>query len=421
MRLIMKKIKKFLSKIFDVASIVSSSIAALAVMAFLCGVFIEGLAKIPCSNLSTCYAIVIFITGIIVALKIRLLDEGKRWVELVLFIAGTIFNVLFILSAFVSDCQGNEDGAIKLLNATIWADFVIVMKCLGLVVALYFKKYICYREKKLEQPKTTPYVLDYKVYNDLKIPALTRKNADFVEAVVGLDSNYNRDADVNAKPDDDFDVFQNTSSSSGKYCGSSAYWFYKMEHGGNFEECLLGAIISIDRTNSTHLESGVDGRRVIKDIILKKCKNVEKLKKELNKDFQTNPKEHLIGIMSVDLPAKKKGTNRSNLSFASKFCSYASICLNTQIEYSKYDNVVASHLKEYVEAYLNRSDIKNCEFKYDSDRKNKSQDRLHYVTNVYIRYYQLIGEIIDCLKQQHNVSISRNEFDHIVWYGFKGK
>ena len=104
----------------------------------------------PCSDLSTCYAIVIFIAGIIVALKIRLLDEGKRWVELSLFIIGSLLNVLLMLSAFFYDCQGNEADAIKILNAAIWADFVIALKSLGLVIALYFRKYVGLKKKKIK-------------------------------------------------------------------------------------------------------------------------------------------------------------------------------------------------------------------------------------------------------------------------------
>lgn len=265
-----------------------------------------------------------------------------------------------------------------------------------------------------------PYVLDYAVGCSLRIPALTRKNANFIEAVVGLDSNYNRDGDMNAQPDRGFNPFTNISSSDGKYCGSSAYWFHKMENDGNFEECLLGAIISIDRTNSTHLESAVQGRRKMKDIIMGKCKNVSDLKRELNRDFRINPKEHLIGLMSVDLEAKKRGTVRSNLSFASKFCSYASLFLKTQLEYSKYDNVVASHLDGYIKLYLKDSSIKQNEYKHSSSNKNKSSDRLKYTVDIYIRYYQLIGDIIASL-QKDSISIDRNEFDHIVWYGFKGR
>ena len=261
--------------------------------------------------------------------------------------------------------------------------------------------------------------MDYAVGGGLKVPALTRKNADFIEAVVGLDSNYNRDADIDSAPDDGFDPFVNVSSSGGKYCGSSAYWFHKMENGGNFEECLLGAIISIDRTNSTHLESAIDGRLKIKNIIMNACNNVDDLKRELNKDFHINPKEHLIGLMSEEMDAKKKN-KRSNLSFASKFCAYASICLGTKLEYSKYDNVVASHLGDYLRLYLNDRITKAKEYKYDSTKKNKSDDGLQYTVDIYIRYYELIGNIISKAKQ-NNVQIDRNEFDHIVWYGFKGR
>lgn len=154
LRLTMKKAKEFQNKLFDAASIISSSLAALAIVAFICAVFIEGFANMPCTNISTCYAVVIFIAGIIVTLKIRLLDEGKRWVEWILFIAGAAFNVIFLLCAFVHDCQGNEAAAIKLLNATIWADIVIVLKSLGLVIALYYKKYLGYKKKKTEINKT---------------------------------------------------------------------------------------------------------------------------------------------------------------------------------------------------------------------------------------------------------------------------
>ncbi len=49
-----------------------------------------------------------------------------------------------------------------------------------------------------------------------------------------------------------------------------------------------------------------------------------------------------------------------------------------------------------------------------------SKDGLQYTVNTYIRYYQLIGNIINKLSEQ-GIEIDRNEFDHILWYGFKGK
>ena len=41
-----------------------------------------------------------------------------------------------------------------------------------------------------------PYILDYLLC-DKKRPALTRKNADFIEAVIRLDSNYAKDSYIN--------------------------------------------------------------------------------------------------------------------------------------------------------------------------------------------------------------------------------
>lgn len=276
---------------------------------------------------------------------------------------------------------------------------------------------------KIKKNRNNPYALDYAVGCGLKIPALTRKNADFLKAVVGLDSNYNRDGDVKSVPNKGFNPFENPSKSDGKYCGSAAYWFNQMKKGDDFEKCLLGAIIAIDRTNSTHLESAINGRMKIKDAITNRCKNVRDLKKELIKDFRKDPKQHLIGLMSVEMDCKgkkKAGITRSNLSFASKFCTYASLYLKIKaFEYSKYDNVVASHLGDYIKLYLNDKKTHKYEYRYDSYLKNKSEDKMGYILGIYSCYYDLIGKIINHLKQK-GVTISRDEFDRIVWYGFKG-
>ena len=168
--------KKILSKIFDVASIISSTTAALAVIIFIIAVFVEAFGKTPCSNLSTCYAVVIFIAGIIVTLKIRLLDEGKKWVELILFIIGSTLNVLFMLAAFNYDCRGDEGSAIKILNATIWADFVIALKSLALVIALYFKKYTGLKKKKVKINDTD--LFEYWLHRKDKSPWVQRALTD---------------------------------------------------------------------------------------------------------------------------------------------------------------------------------------------------------------------------------------------------
>ncbi len=265
-----------------------------------------------------------------------------------------------------------------------------------------------------------PYKLDILKDGEFEIPALTRKNADFIEAIVHLDSNYGRDLDSNSKPDENFDVNNYYLNSNGLFCGSTAFWINAMKNGERgYEECLLGAIIAIDRTNSTRLESVEDGRERMRDIVLKKCPDTNALKRELRKDFNKNPEDHLIGLLSCELPAKNKSGNRSNLSFASKFCAYASQYLECGKEYSKYDNVVASRLDEYISYYLKKS-VKVSEIKYNSQKKKKykkDEEKLKYVLSVYREYSSYIREIVDSLE----FDMSLEEMDHIIWYACKGR
>ncbi len=264
-----------------------------------------------------------------------------------------------------------------------------------------------------------PYELDVlKDNSGFWIPALTRKNADFVEAIVRLDSNYGRDLDIDSKPDKKFKVDTHYHNSKGLYCGSTAFWFNAMNSGKRgYEECLLGAIIAIDRTNSTRLES-VGGRKQMKDIVLEKCPDIIKLKRELEKEFNVDPEGHLIGHMSREISAENKSVNRSNLSFASKFCAYASKYLKCGKEYSKYDNVVASRLDEYISYYLKKS-VKVSDIKYSSQKKKKykkDEEKLRYVLGIYREYSSYIREIVDSLE----FDMSLEEMDHIIWYACKG-
>lgn len=90
-----------------------------------------------------------------------------------------------------------------------------------------------------------PYVLDYVAGRTDKLPALTRKNADFIEAVIHLDSNYAKDLEINP-PSNGYDPELNVESSNGKYCGSTAYWFNEMKKPNcDFKKCVLGAVISL--------------------------------------------------------------------------------------------------------------------------------------------------------------------------------
>ena len=193
------------------------------------------------------------------------------------------------------------------------------------------------------------------------------------------------------------------------------YWFNEMQNGGDFEKCVAGAILSIDRVNSTHLEACVNGREVIRKRILECCPSanpVDDLKNILQANFCSNGgSSHLLECLTDAIQAKGKKTPRFNLSFATKFCFYASKWLNAGNEYSKYDNVVAEALPTYYDYYKGNKPgtTKKSAFKLQS--KMNLQERI----SVYAKYSECIGEILSELKDL-NIVLSREDFDEIVWY-----
>lgn len=273
----------------------------------------------------------------------------------------------------------------------------------------------------IDHDEKEPYILDY--IKGTKIPALTRKNARFFKAVVKLDSSYRNDFDPKMECSPGFNPLSDEPQTN-KYYGSTAYWFAEMEkENSNFERCLMGAIISIDSTNTTHLESCVDGRKTMKERILNECKNVDELKAKLNKQFFTNKDNHLIAVLSPAIEAKpnKDGTartDRHNLSFASKFCAYASKFLETDFEYPKYDGVVAKNLPKYIEYYVGNS-VKKTEYKVSNskDKQLTEEKKLEYRLDIYYHYFEVINKIINSLPTDDKMT--KEEFDHIVWYAFK--
>lgn len=270
-------------------------------------------------------------------------------------------------------------------------------------------------EVKVER-SDNPYVLDYIVGKGT-MPALTRKNADFIEAVVRLDSNYAKDILYNP-PSYGYDPELNVSDSKGRFCGSSEYWFTEMKKNKqDYYRCLLGAVIAVDTTNSTHLEACENGRKQICSIIYKCASNVDELIEKLNEPFDSNNSGHLIAQISKGIPAKKKDGLRYNISFATKFCAYASIALGATERYSKYDNVVSDALPEYSKVYLKEEPGKN-DFKvlqYKQDRVSDSEKH-QYRLSVFERYSNCIKRILEEIGNE----INRDELDHIIWYAYKG-
>lgn len=259
-----------------------------------------------------------------------------------------------------------------------------------------------------------PYTMD--MVESYDIAALTIKNSNFIEAVLKLDSNYKKESQA-VRPDEKFSLRNNASNSKGLYCGSTRFWFEEMTKSNSsysYDDCVLGAVISIDRSNSTHLETTRNGRIKMAQRIIKCCPNVRSLIRNLSRSFSVKDDSHLISYMiEKGLKSIKNGKDMYYLSFASKFCSYASLFLNVEVDYSKYDDVVARSLPIYYQAYCGKK-VKKTEFKVNHSANDKYQDRL----DVYERYSAAIKEIIDSLDNDNK--LTRDEFDHIIWYGMKG-
>lgn len=242
---------------------------------------------------------------------------------------------------------------------------------------------------------SSAYELD-RIVGRKAIVALTRKNADFLNAVVRIDSRYSKVFNYNNE-----NVIKNL--------------FDKMQSGGEFEGLVFDAISEIDRTNSTHLEAAVDGRKIMADRVCEICRNIDNLKDELQKEFSVQNNNHILARLTDKIQAKKEGGFRYNLSFASKFCSYAAEFLNIGKKYSKYDNVVATALPDYSKIYLGIA-MKRGTFLIQQYHKN--EDELQYRLEIYEKYCNCIDSIIATLKED-NIDISKDEFDHIVWYSSK--
>lgn len=257
-----------------------------------------------------------------------------------------------------------------------------------------------------------PYVMDY--LDDKKtMPALTRKNADFTEAIVGLDSNYAKDSKI-IPPDASFDPETNASNADNKFCGTTAYWFSELiKPDCDFSKCLLGAIIAIDTTNSTHLEAAENGRKVMRDRIVESYHDLSGLMEALKRKFD-GCKNHPISVLTEGIKAKGKDGVRYNISFASKFCSYACVYLNLGVSYSKYDNVVSDALPEYERLYLGKTSKKR-EYKV----KQQSKNRFENILDVYIKYSDCIEKVLSEIDNANRMT--KDELDHIIWYGYKGK
>ncbi|MBP0967439.1 MAG: hypothetical protein J5722_07385, partial [Oscillospiraceae bacterium] len=245
--------------------------------------------------------------------------------------------------------------------------------------------------------------------NPWRFPELTPRNVALAEAMIDNDSAYRRSRDKNAEQ-------------KGKYSGSTAYWmhqlkdYYEGKTERTFEAIIEGAVKAVDSENSTHLSSdGVGLKQITKRIIARYSENKEKLKSDLAtrksvKDLFCKISEITDVKEANRKNPEKKYNPRVNISFASKFCHYACFYLfegkPEQDNFPIFDSVLSKAIQVYSWYFLGKS--VNMEFE---------REKVDTVWKVYEAYCQTIDDI----RNNHKEKISRNGFDHILWYYFKGR
>lgn len=248
---------------------------------------------------------------------------------------------------------------------------------------------------------TEPFVSEDGI--TITLVELTLDNVAKVEAMIRNDSSYIKSFDKNAGP---------TENKNGKevYSGSTAYWMTKLkyciegkESSFTYKDIIPKVVRSIDRENSTHLNSDGIGIKEISDRI------INDIGKNNLIDFLKNGDLEVFNVIrektNPNNNGDKKYKGRINTSFASKFCHFACFFLFEEDElrdkYSIYDNVIVSVLRYYIEKY---------EVEYKGNLEN----------------YSVYREVIDSIRKKaasttNTTPISRNGFDHLLWYYHKGR
>lgn len=295
--------------------------------------------------------------------------------------------------------------------------------------------------KAESQSKQYQFDLDAKNPN---LVAFTQKNVIKAEAMIASNSAYRKAANPKCGPKKD-------------YRGSTAYWFHQLlsylqgssttawSGAGNKLQLTLEKeaqillapkdrnplaylffflVSAIDRENSTHVNADGSGRGELAARLyqrykahplrfktdLKDIKRVDNPTSIFSKlKARTDPQ----GYQSELGPSFPKNSgpfiSRSNVSFASKFCHYACFYLfpgkPEQDLYSICDGVLSGALPRYCAIHGLKNTYPPATFSYK---------KTGFKYSVYLK-------AIETLAQKFDKPVSRNGFDHLIWYFHKGR
>lgn len=214
-------------------------------------------------------------------------------------------------------------------------------------------------------------------------PALTEKNVALIDFLIENDSNYRYDADSN-NADSTYNLIRS--------CGETFDY-----------ENILKIVTKVDLQNSTHQASegskgGNKGRELTAAFISKIDDFYGRLK---------NEDPLLVNEIAKAIPT------RYTFSFASKYCNYMSRYLLDGDGYSIYDKIICDILPYYAWIYLGE--------KYKAQKKSIVAKKFgEKDKGDYAGYRDLIDNIRSKAFEITGYMIHRVDFDHLLWYYFKG-
>lgn len=234
-----------------------------------------------------------------------------------------------------------------------------------------------------EREQSLKHIPDTVEFKGHTLAKLSVRNVGCIEAMIATDSAYRLSGNRQAGP---------VTNRNGRktYPGSSAYWITRMAEDFT-EENIREAVSAVDRENTTHLNADLVGRNEMVQRLMDMGPDV------LREELRTRSFLIYDMLASPTHPVDPGHKARENVSFAAKFCHY--YCFHVFAgtaeadNFSIWDNEVANILPLY---------LKYRNLPVPEDMRN----------------YRDYSDSIDELRK--DTGISRNGFDHLLWYFHKG-
>lgn len=208
--------------------------------------------------------------------------------------------------------------------------------------------------------------------------AFTEHNAKFVRAILSMDSRY-KNAENGGE------------GSAQKYIKDSGI--------SNDYSTILKQVQRVDKENGTHLNVLGKGH----DQMAKAISETKNLKTRLK-----SGDPELVNELSMVLKPE-----RDSFSFASKYCTYLSRYALELDNYCIYDSILSEMLPYYAYTY--------CGEKWFRPGRNGVVGSIGNLRGHYKEYRDLINRIRDASYAITDYNIPLKEFDHVIWYSYKGK